>query len=101
MRIHWRHLSWRQDIPRRPYRLFDCVQFEGHGISSCPLPDIACPLEDMDPAPPSGPPTDNRLLAALPEENYRALLPFLEPLPLPPGMARHASGGARGSVYFR
>src|SRR5688500_3865803 len=45
-------------------------------------------------------PKDNRLLAALPEENYRALLPFLEPVELPLGMALYESGGVQGYVYF-
>ena len=56
----------------------------------------------MDSAAPgaSDSPKDNRLLAALPEENYQALLPFLEPLPLPLGMALYESGGAQGYVYF-
>ena len=43
---------------------------------------------------------DNRLLAALPEEDYRALLPFLEPVALPLGMALYESGGVQGYVYF-
>ena len=45
-------------------------------------------------------PKRNRLLAALPEENYEALLPFLEPVVLPLGMALYESGGAQGYVYF-
>jgi len=48
----------------------------------------------------SNTPKDNRLLAALPEENYRALLPFLEPVPLPLGMAVYESGAKQGYVYF-
>ena len=43
---------------------------------------------------------DNRLLAALPKEDYRALLPFLEPVALPLGMALYESGGVQGYVYF-
>jgi len=42
----------------------------------------------------------NRLLAALPEESYRKLSPFLEPVQLPLGMALYESGGAQGYVYF-
>ena len=42
----------------------------------------------------------NRLLAALPEEDYRALLPFLEPVDLPLGAALYESGGVQGYVYF-
>jgi CRP-like cAMP-binding protein len=45
-------------------------------------------------------PKDNRLLAALPEESYQRLLPFLEPVRLPLGMALYESGGAQGYVYF-
>ncbi len=52
------------------------------------------------PSPVSNTPKDNRLLAALPEENYRTLLPFLEPVPLPLGMAVYESGGKQGYVYF-
>ena len=45
-------------------------------------------------------PRDNRLLAALPDEDYDALLPFLEPVELPLGMALYESGGVQGYVYF-
>src|SRR5688572_7089091 len=45
-------------------------------------------------------PKGNRLLAALPEEDYQALLPFLEPVRLPLGMALYESGGVQGYVYF-
>ena len=45
-------------------------------------------------------PKDNRLLAALPEESYQALLPFLEPVPLPLGMAVYESGAKQRYVYF-
>ena len=48
----------------------------------------------------SNTPKGNRLLAALPEESYQALLPFLEPVPLPLGMALYESGGVQGYVYF-
>jgi CRP-like cAMP-binding protein len=48
----------------------------------------------------SNTPKSNRLLAALPEEDYRALLPFLEPVALPLGMALYESGGVQGYVYF-
>jgi CRP-like cAMP-binding protein len=43
---------------------------------------------------------DNRLLAALPEEDYQALLPHLERVDLPLGMALYESGGVQGHVYF-
>jgi CRP-like cAMP-binding protein len=45
-------------------------------------------------------PKDNQLLAALPEQDYRALLPFLEPVALPLAMALYESGGVQGYVYF-
>jgi len=45
-------------------------------------------------------PRANRLLAALPEKDYRALLPSLEHVPLPLGMAVYESGGKQGFVYF-
>jgi CRP-like cAMP-binding protein len=48
----------------------------------------------------SNTPKDNRLLAALPEKDYQGLLPFLEPVALPLGMAVYESGGAQGYVYF-
>jgi CRP-like cAMP-binding protein len=45
-------------------------------------------------------PKDNRLLAALPQASYDTLLPFLEPSPLPLGMAVYESGATQGYVYF-
>jgi CRP-like cAMP-binding protein len=45
-------------------------------------------------------PKDNRLLAALPEEDYSALAPTLEPVVLPLGMPVYESGAAQGYVYF-
>ena len=45
-------------------------------------------------------PKENQLLAALPEESYRALLPSLERVPLPLGMAVYESGAKQGFVYF-
>jgi CRP-like cAMP-binding protein len=56
----------------------------------------------MDPAVPralSGP-RSNRLLAALPDDDYRELVPFLEPVRLPLGSALYESGGLQGYVYF-
>ena len=50
--------------------------------------------------PSSHTPKDNRLLAALPEEDYQALLPFLESVNLLLGGAVYESGGAQGYVYF-
>jgi CRP-like cAMP-binding protein len=54
----------------------------------------------LTPFPASSTPKANRLLAALPEESYRALLPFLEPVLLPLGMAVYESGARQGYVYF-
>lgn len=48
----------------------------------------------------SNTPKSNRLLAALPEANYRALVPSLESIPLPLGMVVYESGGVQGYVYF-
>jgi CRP-like cAMP-binding protein len=48
----------------------------------------------------SSTPKSNRLLAALPEEGYQALLPFLERVALPLGMVVYESGGKQGYVYF-
>ena len=45
-------------------------------------------------------PTQNQLLAALPEEQYAALAPFLEPVQMPLGAVLYESGGAQGYVYF-
>ena len=55
---------------------------------------------NMRPSFESNSPKGNRLLAALPEQSYQALLPFLEPVPLPLGMALYESGGEQGYVYF-
>jgi CRP-like cAMP-binding protein len=46
------------------------------------------------------PPTANRLLAALPPEDLRRLLPSLEFAPLQLGWAVYESGGTQGYVYF-
>ena len=45
-------------------------------------------------------PRHNRLLAALPEADYQALLPALEPVPLTPGMALYESGRPQPYLYF-
>jgi len=45
-------------------------------------------------------PRHNRLLAALPEAEYQALAPALEPLALAPGMALYESGEAQPYLYF-
>ena len=52
----------------------------------------------LSPVPPT--PKHNRLLAALPEATYKALLPSLRPVALPLGLAVYESGGAQGYVYF-
>ena len=50
----------------------------------------------------SGPkvPKENLLLAALPEADYQALVPFLERVSMPLGQAVYESGAAQGYVYF-
>jgi CRP-like cAMP-binding protein len=45
-------------------------------------------------------PTQNYLLAALPAEDYQRILPDLERVPLPLGMAVYESGGKLEYVYF-
>ena len=45
-------------------------------------------------------PKGNRLLAALPDESYETLSPYLEPVALSLGTALYESGGAQGYVYF-
>jgi len=48
----------------------------------------------------SSSPKANRLLAALNDDSYGALQPFLEEVPLPLGMVVYESGGTQGYVYF-
>jgi CRP-like cAMP-binding protein len=55
---------------------------------------------DMTPSFESNTAKNNRLLAALPQEIYERLLPYLEPVSLPLGTALYESGGAQGYVYF-
>jgi CRP-like cAMP-binding protein len=45
-------------------------------------------------------PRANRLLAALPEEEYARLRPSLEPVEMPLGHSVYESGGVQGYVYF-
>jgi CRP-like cAMP-binding protein len=45
-------------------------------------------------------PKENLLLAALPEADYQALVPFLERVSMPLGQAVYESGAAQGYVYF-
>ena len=47
------------------------------------------------------PPTANRLLAALPEEEYQRLAPHLEPFALPLGLVLYESGTHLPHVYFQ
>ncbi len=54
----------------------------------------------MTPSAPTGSPRQNRLLAALPEPEYQALMPHLEAVEMPLGLAVYESGGAQGYVYF-
>ena len=49
---------------------------------------------------PGAHPRDNRLLASLPEGDYLALLPHLEAMALPLGLAVYESGGPQGFVIF-
>lgn len=52
----------------------------------------------MSGVPPS--PRQNRLLAALPEGEYRRLLPALEPIPLPGGWMIHRADDWESHLYF-
>ncbi len=45
-------------------------------------------------------PTQNRLLASLSEEDYQALVPHLEAMTMPLGLAVYESGGPQGHVVF-
>ena len=45
-------------------------------------------------------PRHNRLLAALPPDEYEEVLPALEPVPLKPGMALYESGDPQPYLYF-
>jgi len=45
-------------------------------------------------------PRQNRLLAALPAADYARLLPCLELIEMPPGLALYESGDAMGYLYF-
>src|ERR1035441_10291685 len=45
-------------------------------------------------------PTQNRLLAALPAEDYERLWPALEPVPLPLGWTVHYAGDQDKYLYF-
>jgi CRP-like cAMP-binding protein len=45
-------------------------------------------------------PTQNRLLASLSDADYQGLLPHLEAMAMPLGLAVYESGGLQGYVYF-
>jgi len=45
-------------------------------------------------------PRDNRLLASLADADYQALVPHLEAMAMPLGLAVYESGGAQGFVVF-
>lgn len=45
-------------------------------------------------------PTQNRLLAALPREDYERLLPSLEPIVLPSGWVVHGAGDRESCLHF-
>ena len=47
-----------------------------------------------------GKPEQNHLLAALPAQAYKRLLPDLEPIAMPLGWVVYESGGRLGHVYF-
>ncbi len=47
-----------------------------------------------------GKPEQNHLLAALPAQDYKRLLPDLEPIAMPLGWVVYESGGRLGHVYF-
>jgi CRP-like cAMP-binding protein len=49
---------------------------------------------------PAAHPRENRLLAALPDADYRALLAHLEAISMPLGLAVYESGGPQGFVIF-
>src|SRR5437764_10743534 len=45
-------------------------------------------------------PKENRLLAAMPDADYEALMPVLEHVTMPLGQSVYESGGPQGFVYF-
>jgi hypothetical protein len=45
-------------------------------------------------------PVENRLLSALPAQDYERLLPYLQPVMFPLGKVVYKSGGRLDSVYF-
>src|SRR5450759_885851 len=58
-----------------------------------PYPETRFASTDRKPAVSAGhAPRQNRLLAALPPEDYERLLPNLEPVPLPLGWTVHRAG---------
>jgi hypothetical protein len=60
---------------------------------SAPMPSVALKRVSRGPR-------NNRLLAALPDDSYSALTPFLEPVDLRLGAVLYESGGPRCYAYF-
>ena len=58
-------------------------------------------ISARQPTVPRPPPTENRLLAALPDAEYQRLAPHLESIELPLGMALYESGTQLTHVYFQ
>ena len=66
-----------------------------------PYPETRFASTDRKPAVSAGhAPRQNRLLAALPPEDYERLLPNLEPVPLPLGWTVHRAGDREQYLYF-
>ena len=66
-----------------------------------PYPETRFASMDRKPAVSAGhAPRQNRLLAALPPEDYERLLPNLEPVPLPLGWTVHRAGDREQYLYF-
>src|SRR5690349_23192091 len=61
---------------------------------------LQCPAPGAPPAPPSPDPRGNRLLAALPDDSYGALAPFLERVDMRLGSVLYESEGPRRYAYF-
>ena len=64
------------------------------------LQGLQCPVPGAAFAPASLGPRDNRLLAALPDDSYGALAPFLERIDMRVGSVLYESEGPRRYVYF-
>lgn len=64
------------------------------------LPGVRSPMPSVGLKRMSRGPRDNRLLAALPDDSYSALAPFLERVDLRLGAVLYESGGPRHYAYF-